>query len=58
MDMEPLYPNAEFEMFQMQIEPHGLLIFPVQIEHVIDENSPLWSFRPLDILQSRYYKVL
>ncbi|CAH1163836.1 unnamed protein product [Phaedon cochleariae] len=54
MDKEQIYPNTEFEMIQMEIEPHGLLIFPLQIEHVIDEYSPLWTFRPLDILQSRF----
>lgn len=53
MDKEQMY-NTEFEMVQMVIEPHGLLIFPLEIEHVIDENSPLWTFRPLDILQSRW----
>nr|XP_023024570.1 G protein-activated inward rectifier potassium channel 1-like [Leptinotarsa decemlineata] len=47
-------PNTEFEMIQMKIEPHGLCIFPLEIEHIIDETSPLWTFRPLDFLQSRF----
>ncbi|CAG9863185.1 unnamed protein product [Phyllotreta striolata] len=54
IDKELVYPNEEYDMIQMKIEPHGLLIFPLEIEHVIDEESPLWSFRPLDILQSRF----
>ncbi|KAJ8983380.1 hypothetical protein NQ317_010473 [Molorchus minor] len=42
------------EMVQMEIEPHGLLIFPLEIEHIIDEASPLWTFRPFDVLQARF----
>ncbi|XP_072387300.1 inward rectifier potassium channel 2-like [Diabrotica undecimpunctata] len=54
MDKESIYPNTEFEIIQMEVEPHGLLIFPLEIEHVINETSPLWTFRPLDILESRF----
>ncbi|KAJ8916330.1 hypothetical protein NQ315_005025 [Exocentrus adspersus] len=54
VEKEHTYPDSEFEIVQMTIEPHGLLIFPLEIEHIIDENSPLWTFRPLDILQSRF----
>lgn len=45
----------DFEMVEMSIEPHGLLIFPIEITHVIDENSPLWRFRPLEFLHARYF---
>ncbi|KAG5872568.1 hypothetical protein JTB14_033985 [Gonioctena quinquepunctata] len=54
VDKEQISPYPELEMVQMEIKPHGLLIFPLEIEHVIDEKSPLWTFRPLDILQSRF----
>ncbi|KAJ8962834.1 hypothetical protein NQ318_001234, partial [Aromia moschata] len=54
MDKEQGLRDSDFEMVQMEIEHHGLLIFPLEIEHVIDENSPLWTFRPLDILQARF----
>ncbi|XP_060527542.1 ATP-sensitive inward rectifier potassium channel 11-like isoform X2 [Cylas formicarius] len=54
IDKESDHVDAEFEMQQMAIEPHGLLIFPLEIEHVIDEDSPLWKFRPLEILQARF----
>lgn len=53
VDKELIFPHQELELIQMPIEPHGLLIFPLEIEHIIDEKSPLWTFRPLDILQSR-----
>lgn len=53
IDKELMSENAEYEIIQMPIEPHGLLIFPLEIEHVINEKSPLWCFRPFDILQSR-----
>lgn len=53
IEKELICEDRDFELIEMSIEPYGLLIFPLEIEHVIDEKSPLWSFRPLDILQSR-----
>lgn len=54
IDKEQTNLDADFEMQQMTIEPHGLLIFPLQITHVIDEDSPLWKFRPMEFLHTRY----
>ncbi|CAG9764520.1 unnamed protein product [Ceutorhynchus assimilis] len=46
--------DEDFEMREMTTQPHGLLIFPVEIEHVIDEDSPLWKFRPFEFLHARF----
>ncbi|XP_066152318.1 G protein-activated inward rectifier potassium channel 4-like isoform X1 [Euwallacea fornicatus] len=54
IDKEQDKLDEDFEMVEMMIEPHGLLIFPLEIEHVIDEGSPLWKFRPLEFLHTRY----
>ncbi|KAL1502010.1 hypothetical protein ABEB36_007223 [Hypothenemus hampei] len=54
IDKEQNNLDEDFEMVEMSIEPHGLLIFPLEIEHVIDEESPLWKFRPLEFLHARY----
>ncbi|KAF7277858.1 G protein-activated inward rectifier potassium channel 3-like [Rhynchophorus ferrugineus] len=54
IDKEQTDIDGDFEMQKMTIEPHGLLIFPLEIEHVIDENSPLWKFRPLEFLHGRF----
>lgn len=54
IDKEQTDLDGDFEMQQMTIEPHGLLIFPLEIEHVIEENSPLWKFRPFEFLHGRF----
>ncbi|XP_050311844.1 G protein-activated inward rectifier potassium channel 2-like isoform X2 [Anthonomus grandis grandis] len=54
LDKEQNSLEEDFEMIKMTTEPHGLLIFPLEIEHVIDEDSPLWKFRPLEFLHSRF----
>ncbi|ENN83401.1 hypothetical protein YQE_00240, partial [Dendroctonus ponderosae] len=54
IDKEQNHLDEDFEMQKMTIEPHGLLLFPLEIEHVIDEDSPLYKFRPFEVLHTRY----
>ncbi|XP_044264112.1 inward rectifier potassium channel irk-1-like [Tribolium madens] len=35
---------------QIKIQPFGCLIFPIEIIHVIDSQSPLWDISPLELL--------
>jgi potassium inwardly-rectifying channel subfamily J len=39
-----------FDMKQMNVQPHGFLIFPIEIIHVIDSQSPLWKIPPHELL--------
>lgn len=41
--------NKSFALKQMKVQPYGLLIFPLEIVHTIDEDSPLWEFSPEDL---------
>lgn len=44
---------SDFVLKRMKVQPHGLLIFPLEIEHIIDEHSPLWEVEAGDMLQTR-----
>lgn len=35
---------------QIKIQPLGFLIFPVEIIHVIDSESPLWNISAIELL--------
>ncbi|XP_044739385.1 inward rectifier potassium channel 2-like, partial [Chrysoperla carnea] len=41
-------------MIDMKIESHGLLIWPLTIVHIIDENSPLYDMSAKDLLTKRF----
>ncbi|XP_019865939.1 G protein-activated inward rectifier potassium channel 2-like [Aethina tumida] len=46
--------NKSFALKQMKVQPYGLLIFPLEIVHTIDEDSPLWEFSPEDLATKQY----
>lgn len=41
----------------MKIQPHGFLIFPLEIEHVIDDQSPLWELSVNNMQQKQFELV-
>lgn len=45
---------GELSLKVLKLEPTGILIWPVEAIHKIDESSPFWDLSAKDLILQRY----